>query len=78
MKKKVLIITVAVLSIPLLPFLLPIGLIYLLAAINLSKGYSRLYCGGVKPSTRDIIIESMEDRGIPVPAWLKTKPRVCS
>ncbi|MEO5357683.1 MAG: hypothetical protein H7844_10345 [Nitrospirae bacterium YQR-1] len=78
MKKKTFIIAGVILLIPLLPFLLPIGLIYLLAAINLSKGYSRLYCGGVKPSTRDIIIESMEDKGIPVPAWLKSKPAACS
>ncbi|QWR78400.1 hypothetical protein [Candidatus Magnetomonas plexicatena] len=78
MKKKAFIITVVVLLLPLVPILLPIALIYLFAAVNLSKGYSRLYCGGVRPSTRDIIIESLEDKGVVVPAWLKTKPRSCS
>ncbi|MBF0463929.1 MAG: hypothetical protein HQK88_02035 [Nitrospirae bacterium] len=77
MKKKTFIITVGVLLLPLMPFFLPIALIYLFAAINLSKGYSRLYCGGVKPTTREIIIESLEDKGVAVPAWLKTKPRPC-
>ncbi|MBF0319914.1 MAG: hypothetical protein HQL01_08965 [Nitrospirae bacterium] len=75
--KKYAVILVIVVALPLLPLLLPIGLIYLLAAINMSKGYSKMFCGGVRPSTKDVIIEAMESKGIPVPYWLKTKQKSC-
>ncbi|MCG6553534.1 MAG: hypothetical protein L7F77_14520 [Candidatus Magnetominusculus sp. LBB02] len=77
MRRKVVISAVIVLALPLIPLLLPIALVYLLAAVNMSKGYGRMFCGGVKPTTREVIIEAMESKGVPIPLWLKTKQKSC-
>ncbi|MEO5361019.1 MAG: hypothetical protein H7843_11330 [Nitrospirota bacterium] len=77
MMKTVLLVLVLLIALPLLPLLLPIALVYVLAAVNMSKGYSKMFCGGVRPSTKDVIIEAMESKGIPVPTWLKTKQKSC-
>lgn len=75
--KKFAIVAAIVFALPLFPLLLPIALVYLLAAVNMSKGYGKMFCGGVKPTTREVIIEAMESKGIPVPYWLKTKQKSC-
>ncbi|MCI4624363.1 MAG: hypothetical protein L3V56_00205 [Candidatus Magnetoovum sp. WYHC-5] len=55
----------------------PLGLVYLLAAINLRIGYSKLFCGAPKTTVRQRIIAKMEAKGIAVPAWLKKEPKSC-
>ncbi|KJR43586.1 secreted protein [Candidatus Magnetoovum chiemensis] len=68
--KHILSILLAIIFFPLLP-------LYLFAALNLRSGYSKLFCGAQKQSTRDRIIEEMQTKGIPLPNWLKTKPKSC-
>ncbi|MBF0565608.1 MAG: hypothetical protein HQK89_10230 [Nitrospirae bacterium] len=65
------------LGIVLLPVLLPIGLLYLFAAINLSKGYGKLFCGGVKPTTWQLMAGIMKEKGLPLPEWLVKTPKSC-
>lgn len=77
MKKPIIAIAVILLAFPLLPLFLPIAAVYILAAVNMSKGYSKMFCGGVRPTTRDVIIEAMESKGIPIPLWLKSKQKSC-
>ncbi len=55
----------------------PIGLLYLLAAINLRIGYSRLYCNGATPTFRDKVREKLEALNLPVPDWISKGPRSC-
>ncbi|MBF0486868.1 MAG: hypothetical protein HQK98_01780 [Nitrospirae bacterium] len=75
--RKLLIVLAVIVVFPLLPLFLPIALVYLLAAVNMSKGYSKMFCGGVKPSTKDVIIEAMASKGIPIPTWLLSKQKSC-
>lgn len=55
----------------------PIGLIYLFAAINFALGYRKLYCGAGQPTFREQMIAKIEDKGIPVPLWLKKPAKSC-
>ncbi|MBF0457245.1 MAG: hypothetical protein HQK99_05055 [Nitrospirae bacterium] len=77
MKKTIIILAVILFAFPLLPLFLPIALVYILAAVNMSKGYGKMFCGGVRPSTRDVMIEALESKGIPIPLWLKSKQKSC-
>ncbi|MBF0515487.1 MAG: hypothetical protein HQK97_00010 [Nitrospirae bacterium] len=77
MRKTVIAAAIIIFGLPLLPLVLPIALVYILAAVNMSKGYGKMFCGGVRPSTKDVIIEAMESKGIIVPLWLKTKQKSC-
>lgn len=56
----------------------PLGLIYLLAALNLNAGYSKLYCGAKEQATfRDKVVSKLEAKGLPVAKWLREKPKSC-
>ncbi len=80
-KSRLLLLLVIIALLPfalaLLPIILPVGLIYLFAAINLRQGYGNLFCGSPKPTVRGRIIESLESKGMPVPAWLRKQPKTC-
>jgi hypothetical protein len=59
------------------PVLIPVALIYLFAALNLGAGYGKMYCGNPQPTFRDKVAQSLEQKGLPVPSWLRKKPKSC-
>ncbi|MBF0344965.1 MAG: hypothetical protein HQL06_12135 [Nitrospirae bacterium] len=79
--KKTMIVAILVLlpiAIMVLPILLPIVLVYALSAINLGIGYNRMFCHGPQPTFKDRVIQGMENRGLPIPMWLKRSSRSCN
>ncbi len=56
----------------------PVGLIYLIAAINLRLGYRKLYCSGATPTFRERVIEKLNSKGLPIPSWLKKPAKSCN
>jgi hypothetical protein len=59
------------------PIAIPIALVYLFAAVNLGMGYGKMFCGNPQPTFRDKVAHRLEEKGLPVPSWLRKKPKSC-